>query len=94
MAEIRKLIKLQSDLNAFVKQIMEKHGVSVNYIRGLMKEPTGAAAQPARKKATKKAPIDKKTTKKETSATKKPVTKKSSSKTKKQKKTLDELLGF
>lgn len=96
VADIRKLIKLQSDLNTFVKRLMENHGVSTGYIRGLMKEPTGVVAKksklPVKKKPTKQTTDKKKPI---TKPAKKTTTKKTTTnKTKKTKKTLDELLGF
>ena len=49
LARIRKLVKLKQELDREVLRTMNEHGVSIGYIRGLLKDPLSAIT-PTRKK--------------------------------------------
>lgn len=39
MTKIKELVKRKKSLDTYVHQLMEDYGVSIGYIRGLLKEP-------------------------------------------------------
>lgn len=100
VADIKKLIKLQSDLNALIQQLIEKHNLPMGYIRGVLKEPTSAVEKRKSKSPTKRtssvktSTVTKKAPSKKVAPAKKTTARKTTKKTKKPKKSLDDLLGF